>query len=428
MGFHRPYPITTFFRDGDMNPKLTISIKPLYGVWVTVYFVTLFCLFFCADNSCADINGNTNHSPEPVIKSYAINKSNVLVDEPFIVTVKGTHNGSSSVSYGGIAVQIRQAYSDGVEVTESHVAVGASSDKSVFWKGEPLARGTAKYLHVEPCWNNWNAEKENTLKVTITPRKAGTYDIYCKMYIYDGSSHPRDPSSDLSNQDHQKEATYKVGTVIVSLPEPDLAINKGSSEEKERKKSSNRSDSSIRSNNPPSASVWGDGSYFTILEGKTETVVVNVKNNGGQTPAGTVFISVSNGLEIIDINGMSINPNSFTEAYREGIRYVNFPTNDIVHKINTKNSGLIIPSHQLVQATSGYLHDTQRSFTVRVRAKTDSTGIQWIKHRVEMANMNYESWNHRSPTSGEPDQQGWHAEEIIVSVSKLLYYSNDLWI
>ena len=309
------------------------------------------------------------------------------------------------------------------------MAIGASSDKSVFWKGEKLASGTAKYLHVEPCWNNWEAGKENTLEVTITPKKAGEYDIFCKMYIYNGSSHPRDPSNQLSNKDHQNEAAYKAGTVIVSLPEPDLIINKDSNRDIIRGYKTNSSpDNSIHSHGPPSAYGWADKFFLTISEGKTETAVINVMNNGGESPSGAVFISVSSGLEVIAINGININPKGFTEAFKEGIKYVNFPANDIDHKIQTKSPQQIVPSYQLVKTTSEYSENAQQSFTLSIKAKTDSIGIQWIKYRVEMASMGYESWDHRSPSSGEPDQQGWHAEEIIVSVLRFSYYYKDLWI
>ncbi len=158
----------------------------------------------------------TPPSPAPDITDYGIDKTSLVVGESFKITVKGKNVGETTASYGGIAVQVRQAYTDGVEVTESHVATGASSDKSVFWKGDQLGTpDTAEYLHVEPTWHNWSAGSTKTLELTITPKKAGTYDIYTKMYLTDGSSFPRDPSGSTPNTDHQGEATIRVGTVYV---------------------------------------------------------------------------------------------------------------------------------------------------------------------------------------------------------------------
>ena len=166
----------------------------------------------------------TPPSPAPDITDYGIDKTSVVVGELFKITVKGKNIGNATASYGGIAVQVRQAYTDGVEVTESHVASGASSGKSVWWKGEQLGTPhTAEYLHAEPTWHNWAAGSTKTLEVTITPKKEGTYDIYTKMYLTDGTSFPRDPSGSTPNTDHQGEATIKVGTVYV--PSITLAIH-----------------------------------------------------------------------------------------------------------------------------------------------------------------------------------------------------------
>ena len=158
--------------------------------------------------------------PVPRITIYSVNKNSMLVGEPFKITVSGRNIGGSTSSAGGIAVEVRQAYTNGVEVTESHTASGSNTSlKSVWWKGETLGSGhTAQYLHVEPTWNSWTAGSTKTVEVTITVKKAGTYDIYTKMYLTSGSSYPRDPSGSTPNTNHQSEGTYKVGTVTVSPP------------------------------------------------------------------------------------------------------------------------------------------------------------------------------------------------------------------
>ncbi len=132
------------------------------------------------------------------------------------LNISGENIGSSTADYGGITVQVRQAYYDGVEVSESHVPSGDIS-QSVWWKDDTLGTGdTAQYLHVEPTWYDWTAGSTKTVQVTITPHQAGTYDIYTKMYFYDGSSYPRDPSGSSPDTDHQGQGTYYVGTVTVN--------------------------------------------------------------------------------------------------------------------------------------------------------------------------------------------------------------------
>jgi len=158
--------------------------------------------------------------PVPLIASKSIDKPNVLVDEPFTITVSGENIGGSAAVYGGITVQVRQAYTVDVEVSESHLASGAIADQSVWWKGDTLGNGStppaAQYLHVEPTWYDWTASSTKMVQVTITPHQTGTYDIYAKMYFYDGSSYPRDPSGNTPYTDHQNEGTYFLGTVTVN--------------------------------------------------------------------------------------------------------------------------------------------------------------------------------------------------------------------
>ncbi|MBI4776773.1 MAG: polysaccharide deacetylase family protein [Deltaproteobacteria bacterium] len=97
------------------------------------------------------------------------------------------------------------------------MATGAEGGQSVWWAGDQLDSGdTAQYLQVQPTWTSWAPGIERTVQVTITPKMAGVYDIYCKMYLDDGSVFLRDPSGSEPNTDHQGEATILVGSVQVT--------------------------------------------------------------------------------------------------------------------------------------------------------------------------------------------------------------------
>jgi hypothetical protein len=130
--------------------------------------------------------------------------------------VKGKNAGGRAAPYGGIAIQVREAFDSSKEVTETHSAPGSNANQQVFWKGQPFVSGIlSQYLHIEPTWDNWAAGVEQTLTATITPIKGGTYHVYAKMYLNDGSQFPRDPAGSTPNTDHQGEGTYMVGTLTV---------------------------------------------------------------------------------------------------------------------------------------------------------------------------------------------------------------------
>jgi len=165
--------------------------------------------------------GRQPSAPSPELGSHVISKPSVSVNESFTITVDGKNAGGSTAAYGGIAVQVREAFDDGVEVEEDHLASGADDVQSVWWDGDLLGTDDyADYLHVEPTWSSWTAGSTKTLQVTITPKKVGTYTIYTKMYLYDGVEHPRDPPGSTPYTDHQGEATEYVGSVTVLPSEP----------------------------------------------------------------------------------------------------------------------------------------------------------------------------------------------------------------
>lgn len=167
------------------------------------------------DDSLSNIEFYTVVHIWPSITHSSIDKDTVRVNEPFNVTILGNNEGESLATSGGIAVQVREAFTEGIEVLQHHVADGNNPGKSVWWKGESLGSATAEYLHIEPSWNSWSPHTEKMLTVTITPKKAGTYSIYTKMRLNTGSTYMRDPSGDTPNTDHQGEGTLYVGAVTV---------------------------------------------------------------------------------------------------------------------------------------------------------------------------------------------------------------------
>src|SRR5205823_2269418 len=135
--------------------------------------------------------------------------------EVFRISVSGKNNGGSALS-GGITVQVREAYTKDVEVSETHSASGSLTQQSVWWKGDQLASGqTAQYLHVEPTWGSWAGSLTKTLTVDVTPKKAGTFSVYVKMYLQSSTNSFILAPGGTSNPDHQGEGTIKVGTVTV---------------------------------------------------------------------------------------------------------------------------------------------------------------------------------------------------------------------
>lgn len=184
--------------------------------------------------------------PVPDLLTYSVSKNTVSVNESFTVTISGKNIGNMTAPFGGITTQVRQAYTNGTEMTVNSVsAVGANSSKKIWWKGELLGtQQAAQYLHVEPTWDSWAAGSTKSVTVTLTPKKAGTYEIYTKMYLSDGASpFPRDPSGTSPNTDHQGEATILVGKVFVTtsvsgnvnsstsgIPIKDATVAYGSSE------------------------------------------------------------------------------------------------------------------------------------------------------------------------------------------------------
>jgi peptidoglycan/xylan/chitin deacetylase (PgdA/CDA1 family) len=151
--------------------------------------------------------------------------------------------------------------------------------------------------------------------------------------------------------------------------------------------------------------------------GATQDILLNAKNTGGMSPDGFLSVSVSDGLEVIGINGQNIDPDTYSERGSGDYTYFNYPVGDSSHLLNTESSEKMVPLNQLVEAAAPYQHNTLRTFSITVRAKEGFGASQWIKHRFAMANMGYSLWDYRAPIGGVTDQQGWHAAEIGISVN-----------
>jgi len=155
-----------------------------------------------------------NSVPKATITSRTVDRTSVILNEPFIVTVVGSNTGGFA-THGGITIQVREALASGAEMTVGTVAPFSEPTKLQWWRGETLGTGhTAGYLHIEPRWTNWEANGNRTATVTLTPTKAGTYRIYAKMHL--GTPLTRDPVGSSLNADHQGEATVLVDTVTVT--------------------------------------------------------------------------------------------------------------------------------------------------------------------------------------------------------------------
>ncbi len=160
-------------------------------------------------------NGNTISGSASAPVQFSVSTSQSIT-----VQVNGTNNGTSMAPFGGVDVEIREVTgSNGTQINLTSItSPGANSGPNTWWAGTALPTGqTAQCLHMESVWNNWiGGGGQNPVIFTFTPLQPGTYHVYAKMYLSDGSGNlPRDPSGSTPNTDDQGQGTYLIGTITV---------------------------------------------------------------------------------------------------------------------------------------------------------------------------------------------------------------------
>jgi len=163
----------------------------------------------------------------------------------------------------------------------------------------------------------------------------------------------------------------------------------------------------------PLPSESSNTSSFTIAQGGVYTVTFAVSNSKTYTSAGYLSVSVSSGLEIVEVDGLAIDPYSRTSQTQSGVSYENYPVGFTIARCD---SGTTVSSYQLVEIIASYNTSQSRSFNFKFRAKTGAGSSQWIKHRA--AFVVPDNYFIRDPVSGSYiDQQNCYAKQIEVTVS-----------
>jgi hypothetical protein len=148
---------------------------------------------------------------------------------------------------------------------------------------------------------------------------------------------------------------------------------------------------------------WKQLDSFSIYPQAKRDVKFIIENEGGNSNLGYIDISVSKGLDIVswedDSSGYmsyeNLGPNS------------NNPTDEASYGDGSRR----VPQFELLSGYKPFGSGEKNTVTVTVKATGE--GEQWIKYR---ASMESSDGYVRDPSSGGVDQQGWHAQDIAVTV------------
>lgn len=162
----------------------------------------------------------------------------------------------------------------------------------------------------------------------------------------------------------------------------------------------------------PSPAESSNVSNFTIPQSGVYTVTFTLSNSKTYTQSGYLSISVSSGLEIIEADGLSIDPTSRSSQSQSGVNYENYP---VGFTLNRCDSGTTISSYQLLEIVAPYNSGQSRNFNVKFRAKAGAASSQWIRHRASF--LVPDNYYIRDPVSGSyTDQQNCYVRQIDVTV------------
>ena len=155
---------------------------------------------------------------------------------------------------------------------------------------------------------------------------------------------------------------------------------------------------------PKTGFISAPGNNIDLRNGDEYELVFKIKNDGGTATDSYFSLSISDGLNITD--NSSDKPNGKFSIY---------------HKSD------LIWYHDEYQIPANYtLLDWHRPWlgageeqTLKIKIKGTQNGDQWVKYRLAFKPLLEGLSFVRDPTSGELDQQGWHAYKIDVNVSDI---------
>ena len=150
---------------------------------------------------------------------------------------------------------------------------------------------------------------------------------------------------------------------------------------------------------------------FTVPQGQTYSVTFTVTNSKTYTEAGYLNISVSSGLEIVEADGLIINPAVYSSQSQGGITYVNYP---VGYTLSRCTAGTITSTYQSMDVYAPYTTAQARNIVIKFRVKIGAGASQWIDHKAAFYVPN--NYFIRDPLSGSTDQQACYVRVINVTV------------
>jgi len=150
---------------------------------------------------------------------------------------------------------------------------------------------------------------------------------------------------------------------------------------------------------------------FFVPQGQTSSVTFTVTNSKTYTEGGYLNISVSSGLEIVEADGLTINPAAYSNQSQGGITYVNYP---VGYTLSRCTSGTITSTYQSMDIYAPYTTAQARNIVVKFRAKIGAGASQWVDHKAAFYVPN--NYFIRDPLSGSTDQQACYVRVINVTV------------
>ncbi|MFC1614368.1 dockerin type I repeat-containing protein [Gemmatimonadota bacterium] len=167
----------------------------------------------------------------------------------------------------------------------------------------------------------------------------------------------------------------------------------------------NNSPPVLRSPNPD---ISVDKTIIAEERNNTEQVTLAISNLGAVTEQGLLSISCTPGLEIVQVNDITISTSIQSEDLSSDITITNYPVGSQIFNY----VGAFTSTNQLVDVVAIYATNQSRSITVTFRAKEDVSPSDKIFYRAAFK-IDEKSGIVREPTQGNvKDQQGYPVEVI----------------
>lgn len=315
-----------------------------------------------------------------LVKAFP-SRTRIVLGETFDFTIRGRNGGTQQSDDGYLSLSFRQldAVTDDTLVVE---LVETDTDGTARWHprgsalkfNAPDSSVSAAYLLVE--WNekDWGVNETNTLKVRVTPRTVGNFEIYARMALRrsDGS-YSVEPTSGGSDQ---QGFWVLVTTVMVEQQYVSASLR----------------DFTV--------------SNTTIVLGKSFTVGVEGRNSGNVTSTDG-YLSLS--FPKLGSSGDASQVEVLSGTDGDG-SVAMYPVGRRLKGVD----GDMTAEHLLVEWKTDDWRPRDRH-AVELSVTPRETGSFPVFARTALQNPDLETYD-RDPTSGQADQQGFYAEVKTVTV------------